>query len=67
MPIDDNYYGRIKENNMSPVWQIGRGGHRIKAAAHIWPWELTEGMIREAAEGDDLESIGHRRALSLPA
>ena len=65
MPIDDDYYARIKEANMSPVWQLGRGGRRVKTAPHIWRWELTGPMIREAAEGDDLESIGHRRALSL--
>ena len=63
MPIDEDYYERVKEANLSPGWRRPPLPN-IKVAPHVWPWEATEAFMHEAAESP-MDSLGSRRNLSL--
>ena len=64
MPIDEAYYQRVREASLKPVWSR-EARPRRRAVPYIWRWDLMERMLREAAQDNGLDEIGHRRALSM--
>ena len=64
MALDESYYDQLETAGLAPVWKRDRPG-TLSMEPGIWRWETTERLIRAAAAGEELESLGSRRALGL--